>query len=238
MGNIYLSVEDSVGKIIINNPDKMNCLDMSMLHDLDKLLLQISSNKNIGAIWITGAGEKAFSSGANLTEFTSLDEAGTEEWIKYGNNLFNKLESLPIPTIAAINGYAFGGGLELALACDIRIATETSIFAFPELKHGWIPGWGGLSRLRRLIGEAKAKYIIMLGEKINAQYALDIGIISRICPTKQLDKTVTSMLNHLIGLDPFVFEIAKNALMDVNRGTSSNDVLFEVLATQHSKKKN
>ena len=236
MGNIRMTLEDNIGNIIIDNPEKLNCLEMSMLEDLEHIHQQIIDEKNIRVIKIQGAGNKAFSTGANLNEFNRLDESGIADWIRYGNKVFNKLESLPIPTIAAINGFALGGGLELALTCDVRIATENSSFAFPELKHGWIPGWGGLSRLRRLTGEGRAKHIIMLGERFNAQHALDWGIISKVCPSNQMEEVITPIVDHLTELEPIVFEMAKNALMDGNRSTSSNDILFEVLATQYSKK--
>lgn len=238
MGTIDMKIHDHVASITINNPAKMNCIDMAMLHDLNTTLQQISGNKSIRVVQIKGAGDKAFSSGGNLNEFKSLHQSGVAKWIKYGNKLFNDFESLPFPTVAIINGFALGGGFELALACDLRVATENSQFAFPELQHGWIPGWGGLTRLRRLIGESRTKQIIMLGEMIDAKTALEMGIIHKMCSEEELEKVVTPMVKHLKEIDPFLLEMTKNALMDVNRGTSANDLLFDVFATQYSKKKN
>ena len=238
MGSIDLNIHDGVATIVINNPEKMNCINMSMLQDLDTAIKQIQGNKAVRVVRIQGAGEQAFSTGANLKEFTNLDQAGVEEWIKYGNQLFNNLEALPVPILAVINGYALGGGFELALACDFRVVSEKAQFAFPELKHGWIPGWGGLSRLRRLIGEPMAKQIILLGEMVNATTALHMGIANKICRVEELDEVVTQMLSHLKSIDPLLLEITKNALRDPSRGTSANDLLFDVLASQYSKKKN
>ena len=235
---VHFKIEEAVGTIKLNNPGKMNCLDMEMLGLIEKHLLNIKNEKSVRTLIVTGAGEKAFSTGGNLKEFDKLtDYQEVRDWIAYGNEVFNSLENLPIATIAAVNGYAMGGGLELALSCDLRIASENAIFAMPELNHGWVPGWGGLARLRRLVGEGKAKEIIMLGERIDAIEAHQLGLVNKICAQDELNKLVIELAQKLSKIDPFIIEMTKLSIMDHNRSTSANDLLFDVLATKYSKKK-
>jgi enoyl-CoA hydratase/carnithine racemase len=236
MKKILFESKDKVGTITINNPAKMNCLDMEMLEALADVLFKIKKKPGVNVLAIQGAGDKAFSTGGNLKAFGELKEFNeVKDWIKYGNEVFNILDDMPIATIASIQGYAMGGGLELALACDLRFATENSIFAMPELNHGWVPGWGGLSRLRRLVGEAKAKEIIMLGERISADDALKFGLVNKVCQSGKLNELVEQIGQKLSKIDPFVMEMSKNALMDQGRTTWGNDLLYDALATYYSK---
>ena len=237
MKKILLEIKDRIATITINNPEKMNCLDMEMLEILETYFLSIKKNKSANVVILKGAGGKAFSTGGNLKDFGSL--SGFQEikdWIKYGNEVFNLLENMPVATLAVINGYAMGGGLELALSCDLRIASESSVFSMPELNHGWVPGWGGLSKIRRLIGESKAKEMIMLGERINATEAHHIGLINKVCAQNELKTLSDEISSKLSGIDPFIMEMSKAAIMDHNRTTSTNDLIFDVLATNYSRK--
>lgn len=237
MEKIRIQIKNKIATITINNPDKMNCLDMEMLDSLESTLLKFKKEKSIRVIVITGAGDKAFSSGGNLKDLdklTQFDEI--KEWIICGNEVFNMLETMPMATIAAINGYTMGGGLELALSCDLRIATENSTFSMPELNHGWVPGWGGLSKLRRLIGESKAKEMIMLGEQINGTEAHRIGLVNKVCVSNKLQVLINEIAYKLVEIDPFVMELSKTSIMDQNRTTAANDLLFDVLASNYSKK--
>lgn len=236
MEKILFESKDKVATITINNPAKMNCLDIEMLEAVADLLLDIKKTIRVNVLVIQGAGEKAFSTGGNLNAFGKLKEFHeVKDWIKYGNEVFNILDDMPIATIAAIRGYAMGGGLELALACDLRIATENAVFSMPELNHGWVPGWGGLSRLRRLLGEAKAKEMIMLGEHISANDALQFGLVNKVCQSDKLNELVEETAQKLSKIDPFVMEMSKNALMDQGRSTWGNDLLYDALATYYSK---
>lgn len=238
MKKILFQIKEKIATITINNPEKMNCLDMEMLELLDSALLSIKKDKSAQVIVIKGAGNKAFSTGGNLKDFSKLaDFEEVTTWIKYGNEVFNLLENMPIATIAAINGYTMGGGLELALSCDLRIATENSIFSMPELNHGWVPGWGGLAILRRLIGESKAKEIIMLGERFDGMEAHRIGLINKVCQYKEIDSLINEISTNLSKIDPFVLEMSKASIMDHHRTTASNDLLYDVLATNYSRNK-
>lgn len=238
MGSIDISIDRQVASLVINHPEKMNCLSMTMLQDLEKGIQQIMADKSVRVATIQGAGDRAFSTGANLKEFKALDKKATTEWIKLGNELFNAIESLPIPTVAIISGYALGGGFELALACDLRIVVNHATFSFPELKHGWIPGWGGLSRLKRLVGESRAKQLLFLGDQIDENKAMELGLVYKIFNPDAAENEIATIIKSLSAIDPFVMEMTKSALQNSNRGTSGNDLLFDVLATHYSKGQN
>lgn len=229
---IILEVSGNVGRITLNNPEKLNCLGFEMLEALDQALREVSSHQELRVLLLRGAGERAFSTGADLQEYASLNKDQSERWIRYGNEVFNTLESLPFPTIALIEGYAVGGGLELALCCDFRLGTESAILASPELQHGWLPGWGGMTRLRRLVGEARAKEVVLLNQKIPALDALQMGLLTRILTVGAEDKNLDAFLEHLAGLKPAAFSLAKRALMDEGRTTRGSDIDFDILATQ------
>jgi len=224
---------DGVLEIILNNPAKMNCIGFQMLRELEATIQQAETDKSIGVFVFKGAGDRAFSTGADLKEFQSLNQEQAGEWIEMGNNVFNKIESLSKPTIAFIDGYAMGGGLELALSCDFRVGTEKAILYSPELQHGWLPGWGGMTRLRRLIGEVKAKELVILCERIDAAKAFTLGLLTRIetSESTELEKLVA----YLKSLNPVSYKLAKMALQDPSRTTYGTDLQFDVLAISKSR---
>lgn len=230
---IIYEIKDNVGYITLNNPSKLNCMGFELLYGLNEAIEAVQADINIKVLIIQGAGERAFSTGADLKEFQSLPEEDLKKWIVFGNEIFNKIETLTKPTIAFIDGYALGGGLELALTCDFRIGTEFSVLGSPELKHGWLPGWGGITRLRRLIGETKAKEVIMLNQKLSAEESLKFGLLNRIDSKNREQLNLFS--NHLKKINPKAFELAKMALQDETRTTSGTDVQFDILAAKISK---
>jgi len=227
---VLYQLRRSVAEITLNNPEKLNCMGFEMLRELDRVFGEIAGNDSVRAVLISGAGEKAFSTGADLKEFRSLSTSQAEEWILFGNQLFNIIASLPKPTVALLEGYVMGGGLELALACDFRLGTVRTVISAPELQHGWLPGWGGMTRLRRLLGEAKAKEVVMLNERILANEALRMGLISRILNEGSERKEVDGIVDHLAHLKPAAFRLAKAALMDEGRTTEGADLQFDLLA--------
>jgi len=229
---IILERKGKVAWITLNYPEKLNCMGFEMLEALDEALKIVEGKKEIQALVIRGAGDRAFSTGADLKEYVSLDKDQSERWIRYGNEIFNTLETLTIPTVALINGYAVGGGLELALCCDFRLGTKSAILASPELQHGWLPGWGGMTRLRRLIGEARAKEVVMLNEKIQAADAEHMGLLTRILTEGAEDRELDAFIEHLVSLKPAALNLAKKALMDEGRTTRGRDIDFDVLALQ------
>lgn len=227
---IIYEFKDNAAFIMLNNPTKLNCIGFQMLYELEEALIKIEKDNEVKIVVFSGSGDRAFSTGADLKEFALLNEAQAVEWIQLGNKVFNKIENLNKPTISYIDGYAMGGGLELALSCDFRIGTETAVFCSPELQHGWLPGWGGMTRLRRLIGEAKAKEVVMLCERITAGKALEMGLIHRIHSKEE--NTLTNLINYLKTIKPEAFRLAKSALMDSGRSTYGVDVQFDILAMQ------
>jgi enoyl-CoA hydratase/carnithine racemase len=231
---IIFELKENIGYIFLNNPSKMNCMGFELLHQLNQKIDEISEYKTVKVFVFQGAGDRAFSTGADLKEFSSLSDNDLKKWIELGHEIFNKIENLGKPTIAFINGYALGGGLELALACDFRIGTQKAILGSPELEHGWLPGWGGIARLKRLVGEINAKEIIMLNQKLNADESLKLGLLNRI-DNKNKDQ-LNFFINHLKKIKPEIFELAKKALHNPNRSTSEANIQFDVEATLFSKK--
>ena len=177
--------DGTTGIIQINRLKALNALNSQVLEELDKILDIIDLSK-IRALIITGAGEKSFVAGADISEMNTLTKKQAQEFSEKGNNLFRKIENFPIPTIAAVNGFALGGGCEISLSCDIRIASENALFGQPEVGLGIIPGFGGTQRLPRLLGVGMAKQLIFTGQNIKAEEALRIGLISAIYPQKEL----------------------------------------------------
>jgi len=224
---------NNVAYITLNNPSKLNCMGFQMLNELNNSVAKVEKDDTIKVVVFKGAGEHAFSSGADLKEFQTLPEEKKALWIEFGNEVFNRIENLKKPTIAFINGHAIGGGLELALSCDFRIGIKGTVISSPELQHGWLPGWGGMSRLRRLIGEARAKEVVMLCNKISAADALSFGILSKIDTDE--NEVLNKLISHLSSLKINAFVLAKTALQNPTRSTYGDDIQFDVLAMQIAK---
>ncbi len=236
--SILSEIKNQVLYITLNNPEKHNCFGMSELEDIHRLLLGHQTDTDVKAVVFRGAGERSFSTGANLKQFTALDQPGTMEWIKKGHDVFNYIENFPKPTVAVIQGFALGGGLELALSCDFRIASEKAIFGSPELRHGWLPGWGGIHRLKKLLGEAAAKEFIFLADHHPAQDAYRLGLIHRLTPPESLDTETEALLEKLLLIHSDAFSMAKATISENGESgpTSTSQVWFDVLSTLHSKR--
>lgn len=232
---VLTSLDDGIFTITLNNPSKHNCMGFELLYALRDHLTLAANDKSIRVILITGAGEKSFSTGANIKEFNALEGDDIDRWIIEGNEIYNQLEKLQKPTVALINGYAMGGGLELALCCDFRLATENALLSSPEMKNGWLPGWGGMTRLSRLIGVSNAKRVVLLSEHLNAQEALNLGLITKILTADKKEEALADFLNQLKALKPKIYALAKAALMDENRTTQGTDLQFDVMAVQVSR---
>jgi len=176
---IELSRVEEFALITLNRPDALNALSFSLIGDLGRALDEVAAS-DARALLITGAGAKAFCAGADIKELTGRSLVAQKEGAEMGQAVFAKLDKLPIPSVAIINGYAFGGGLELALACTFRIATKNAKMGLPEIKLGLIPGYGGTQRLPRAIGEARALEMIMTGRTVDANEAARIGLVNRL----------------------------------------------------------
>ena len=227
---IIYETKKGVLTITLNRPEKHNCMDWEMLQGLSMGIAEAENNSDIKIVVIQGAGEKAFSSGADLKLFSTLNDEDAKKWVLEGNKLFNRIEDLSQPTIAVLKGYVIGGGSELALACDFRIGTTSTMFSFPEVISGWLPGWGGMARLKRLTGEAFSKKLILLGEKIYAEEAYQFGLLTKKVQPEELEEALEEYFIKLKKLKPTVYNLAKKAIRDENRLTTGSDLLYDVLA--------
>ena len=182
---ILYEEQDNIGLLTINRPKALNALNSQVLDELSQSLDKIDTKK-IRVLIITGSGEKSFVAGADIAEMSSLTKKEGEAFSKKGNDVFRKIETFPIPVIAAVNGFALGGGCELSMSCDIRICSDNAIFGQPEVGLGITPGFGGTQRLPRIIGVGMAKQMIYTGQNIKADQALTIGLVNAVYPQKEL----------------------------------------------------
>jgi enoyl-CoA hydratase/carnithine racemase len=229
---LLTELQKGVFRLTLNRSEKLNSIGFAMLKELEEALQEAEEEAAVKVILIDGSGPKAFSAGGNIQEFAALQGGEINRWIEWGNALFNRLEQFNKPTVAYIDGYALGGGLELALSCDFRLGTERAVLGSPEVSNGWLPGWGGMARLRRLAGEAVAKEVVLLGEKIPAPEAHRLGLLTRLLSPGHEAQELEQFVERLLSLSPEVYALAKTALMDTTRTTTGTDVQFDVLAVQ------
>ena len=182
---ITYEADGQIGIITINRPKALNALNSTVLEELDQTLNAVDL-ENIRCLILTGAGEKSFGAGADIGEMSTLTKAEGEAFGKKGNDVFRKLETFPIPVIAAVNGFALGGGCEISMSCDIRICSENAVFGQPEVGLGITPGFGGTQRLARLVGPGKAKEMIYGARNIKADEAYRIGLVNNVYPIEEL----------------------------------------------------
>ena len=177
--------EEVIGLVTINRPEALNAINRQVLMDLKKAIEE-AENSAVKCLIVTGAGEKAFAAGADIGEMAQMTQAEAKEYSLMAGEVFARLESFKTPVIAGVSGYALGGGCELSLVCDIRIASDTAVFALPEVSLGIIPGWGGMQRLARAVGQSKARQMIFTGARIKALEAKEAGLVSDLCPASEL----------------------------------------------------
>ena len=218
---------DRVGIITINRPDKRNALNIKTREEGAALLDELRNDASIRVVVITGAGEKAFVAGADIAEFAGRT-AMMQRDVMTARSLFTAIDTFPKPIIAMINGYCLGGGCELALACDIRIASETASFGQPEINLGIIPGGGGTQRLTRLVGEGKAMELILTGEIIDAKSAYSIGLVNHVFPADLLQVKTMELANRIAEKSPIALGLAKEAVKLASRSTLDEGLRREV----------
>jgi len=209
--SIIVKKEGTLAWLTLNRPHRLNTLTTDMIDEMQSALNGFEADKEVRCIVITGAGDKAFSAGADVTAFTGVTPSMAAEASAKGQALFTRLERGK-PVIACMNGYALGGGLEMALACDFRIASENVEVGQPELNLGLIPGWGGTQRLVRIVGLAKAKQMIMFGDRMSAEEASKIGLITKVVTRAKLVEETTAFANRLADGAPVALRLAKEAL--------------------------
>ncbi|MBE0529373.1 MAG: enoyl-CoA hydratase/isomerase family protein [Rhodospirillales bacterium] len=210
---ILFAVEAGVATITLNRPDKLNALDTDMLDGLERLITKIDADRDIRVVILKAAGERAFCAGADINAWAELKPLGMwHTWIRRGHQIFGRLADLRQPSIAAIAGIAFGGGLELALSCDLRVAADSAKFALPEVTIATVPGWTGTQRLPRLIGEARAKQMVLTGQRIDAPTAVAWGLINENVPMADLDKRALDLARQIAANAPVSVQTAKQLI--------------------------
>lgn len=216
LNNVLLEKEGNIAILTINRPKALNALNSETLQDLDKALEQLENENDIYAVILRGAGDKSFVAGADISEMKNLNEEEGKEFGLLGNKVFRRLENLDKPVIAAISGFALGGGCELAMACDIRIASEKAKFAQPEAGLGITPGFGGTQRLPRLVGTGVAKEMIYTGRIVKADEALRVGLINKVVSPELLMEEAKKLASMISINAPIAVKLCKDA---INRGT-------------------
>ena len=199
---IKKEIRDQIGILTIDRPDALNAMNPGILRELDQSVKNMIASEDVGVIILTGAGEKAFIAGADIKLMQQLDNDEALDFGKLGQEVTMTIEDSPKPVIAAINGFALGGGCEIALACHIRFASENAMFAQPEVKLGLIPGWGGTQRLPRIVGKGHAIELIIGGHMINAEEALRIGLANKVFPLDQLMEETMKFAKLILGNGP------------------------------------
>ncbi|MFH1230909.1 MAG: enoyl-CoA hydratase-related protein [Planctomycetota bacterium] len=234
--NILYDEKERIGLITINRPTKLNALNDDTINELFDVFAKIKQNNKIWVVIITGGGDKAFVAGADVGELAQLTSYTAEEKMLKGQSLFNKIENLGKPVIAAINGFALGGGCELAMACTIRIASENAKIGQPEVSLGIMPGYGGTQRLSRLISKGKALEMMLTGDAITAQEAYRIGLVNAVYPKDQLLNVAYDLANKIISKSPLstkaIIESVNNGLeTPISDALKLEAKLFRILIT-------
>ncbi|WP_374720275.1 enoyl-CoA hydratase [Parageobacillus toebii] len=211
----YTALENGIAIITLNRPESANALSTALLYELSHLLYDLAFRRDVRVVIFTGAGEKVFCAGADLKERAGMNETEVRKTVKLIRETINQIEQLPQPVICALNGSAFGGGLELALACDIRVAADTAQLGLTETSLGIIPGAGGTQRLPRLIGKGKAKELIFTAKRITAKEAEQIGLVEYVVPREQLMEKAMEIAEQIVVNAPIAVMQAKIA---INRG--------------------
>lgn len=212
--NIMLEVEAPVATLFFNRPKALNALNNALFDELNIALDQIRENTDIKVLILTGSGSKAFVAGADIAELAKMNPLEAKTFSRKGQNVFTKIENLPIPAIAAVNGFALGGGLEAALGCDFVYASEKAIFGLPEMNLGLIPGFGGTQRLARAVGANRAKELIFTGKNMTAREALDYGVVNKVVAPDKLMEEVLKTAHFIASKGRIALKSAKEVIQN------------------------
>ncbi len=229
--NLLCKCSERIAVVTINRPRALNSLNSETLRELLSLFEGLRDDAEVDVVILTGAGSKSFVAGADIAAMQPLDPLAGRAFARLGHQVLNAIEKLPQPVIAAVNGFALGGGCELAMACDIRLASENARFGQPEVNLGIIPGFGGTQRLPRLVGKGRAKEIIFTGEILDAAEACRIGLVNRVVPADDLLETARALAAKIVSRGQFAVRMAKEAIdngleLDVDRAGNYETELF------------
>ncbi len=238
---VTVKIEDKIAVVRLNRPDVLNALNREMLGELASCFELMASDDEVGAVIVTGAGEKAFAAGADIKQLAELGGATGLDYSRAGQSAFDRIASMPKPVIAAVNGYCLGGGCELALACHLRFAAEGARFGQPEVKLGLIPGYGGTQRLARLVGQGRAIELILTGEPISAAEAERIGLVNRVVPGNELLAACTSIAQKILNNGPLAVRlvletVAKGAELPLERALAFESAMFGLCCSSEDMK--
>ncbi len=220
--NILFEKEEGIAVLKINRPEKLNSLNTKALQELEAALNVIDKDSEISVVILTGSGDRAFIAGADIAEMKDKNEEEGRKFAELGHRITAKIEAMGKPVIAAVNGYALGGGCEMAIACDIIIASENAVFGQPEVSLGICPGWGATQRLARWIGIGRAKELIYTGNRIDAKEAEKIGLVNKVVPLEKLMSAAREIANKIASNAPLAVKYAKQAINEgVTQGAST-----------------
>ena len=234
--NIRVERDGDRATVVVSRPDKLNALNARTIGELDAAFRELGADDGVRGVVITGEGEKAFVAGADIAELArmgSIDGIGVS---RQGQDAFRRLERMGKPVVAAVNGYALGGGMELALACHLRVASEKARFGLPEVKLGIIPGYGGTVRLPRIVGRGRALEMILTGEMVDARRALDMGLVNRVVPPEETRSAAEELLGTILANGPIALRFALEAVdrsleTGIDEGMGLEAHLFGLLAS-------
>ncbi|MCJ7554635.1 MAG: enoyl-CoA hydratase-related protein, partial [Ignavibacteriaceae bacterium] len=225
--NLLLEIKENIAVVTVNRPDKLNALNKDTVLELRSVFKELRSNENIFVIILTGSGEKAFVAGADIKELNQLDVLSAKKFSERGQEVFNYIENMNKPVIAAVNGFALGGGCELALACHIRLASENAKFGQPEVNLGIIPGYGGTQRLARLINSGRAMEYILTGDMIDANEAFRLGLVNHVYPQSELLNKAMEMAQKIVSKGQQAIRFAIKAVNVVDQVSAKEGQNYE-----------
>jgi enoyl-CoA hydratase len=225
--NLLFEIKEHTAVITVNRPEKLNALNTDTINEFELIFKEISSNDKIFVVVLTGSGEKAFVAGADISELNKLDVLSAKQFSERGNSVFSLIENLDKPVIAAVNGFALGGGCELALACHIRVAGENAKFGQPEVNLGLIPGYGGTQRLARSVNSARALEYILTADMINAEEAFRIGLVNRVFPQTELINKTLELADKIASKGQQAVRLALKAVRATNQMALTQGLKYE-----------
>ncbi len=220
-------MEDGLAEVTVNRPEALNALNLEVLRELRDVLREVEGREDVRAVILTGAGDKAFVAGADIREMLPMRPLETRRFAALGHEITRLLERMEKPVVAAVNGYALGGGCELALACDLRLASDRATLGLPEVGLGIFPGFGGTQRLTRLVGRGRASELIFTGDPVDAEEAARIGLVNRVVPHGELMEEARRLARRMLERGPLALKMAKSAVQQSQEVGLSSGLSYE-----------